>query len=51
MSPRADKLSPKIMSSLLSYLSASTPAIGLNNSDGKKANKVIRAVDDTLPVC
>ena len=48
--PMAESPSPAIMSSLRSYLSASTPAGTLSRSPGRKAISVTSAISAALPV-
>ena len=49
--PRAEKPSPIIISSLLSYLSARTPAGTLKRRVGRNASKVTSPILAALPVC
>jgi len=49
--PKAERPSPSIINNLRSNRSARTPAKGLSNKDGRKANKVTIAIAEALPVC
>ena len=49
--PRAEQPSPIIINSLLSYLSARTPAGTLKTRVGRKPRRVTMAIFAALPVC